>query len=123
MTQKLNLGEIWLANLNPKYRTEPDKVRPVLIIQDQSLLDVQHPSTLIIPLTTKLIDDVQPLRIRVKAQDLLEKDLDLLIDQLRAIDNKRLTTGPIAKCDKNLVKKVYAALFEIIGARIEEFRD
>ena len=44
-----NRGEIWLANLNAGKGTEPGKVRPVLIIQCQDLLDVDHPSTLIIP--------------------------------------------------------------------------
>jgi mRNA interferase MazF len=56
-------GEIWLANLNPRRGTEPGKLRPVLVIQTQALLDAGHPSTLIIPLTTNLIDRVAPLRI------------------------------------------------------------
>ena len=58
-------GEIWLANLNPQRGTEPGKTRPVLIIQSQTLLDVGHPSTLIIPLTTHLVEDAAPLRIRL----------------------------------------------------------
>ena len=57
-----NQGEIWLANLNPGRGTEPGKIRPVLILQNQALLDAEHPSTLIIPLTTNLIDDAEPLR-------------------------------------------------------------
>ena len=32
------------------------------------------------------------LRVRIDAQGRLEKDSDLLIDQLRAIDNSRLTS-------------------------------
>ena len=58
MTRKFNFGEIWLADLNPKVGTELGKLRPVLIIQNQILLEINHPSTLIIPLTTKLIEDV-----------------------------------------------------------------
>jgi mRNA interferase MazF len=34
----------------------------------ETLLDAGHPSTIIIPLTTNLIDDAQPLRIRVAAR-------------------------------------------------------
>jgi mRNA interferase MazF len=63
-----NHGEIWLANLNPGCGTEPGKIRPVLILQNQALLDAQHPSTLIIPLTTNLIDDAEPLRLRIAVQ-------------------------------------------------------
>ncbi len=74
MTQKFNFGEICIADLSPKVGTELGKLRPVLIIQNQVLLEVKHPSTLIAPLTTNLIDDAEPLRIRIKAQDRLLRD-------------------------------------------------
>lgn len=44
-----NRGEIWLANLDPRRSTEPGKMRPVLIVQSQALLDATHPSTVVIP--------------------------------------------------------------------------
>ena len=66
-------GEIWLANLNPGRGTEPGKVRPVLLLQNQALLDAEHPSTLVIPLTTNLVDDAEPLRLRVVAQGSLDR--------------------------------------------------
>ena len=55
-------GEIWLADLNPRRGTEPGKTRPVLIVQAQALLDVEHPSTLVVPLTTRLVDAAEPAR-------------------------------------------------------------
>jgi mRNA interferase MazF len=115
MTQKIKHGEIWLANLNPSRGSEPGKCRPVLVIQNQALLDVNHPSTLIIPLTTKLIDNTEPLRLRLKAKDNLEKNSDLLIDQIRAIDNKRLLSGPLLQCTKDFMDRVYEAISEVIG--------
>ena len=57
MIQRYNFGEIWLANLNPRVGTEAGKTRPVLILQNQILLDATHPSTTILPLTTKLINN------------------------------------------------------------------
>jgi len=107
-------GEIWLANLNPGKGTEPSKIRPVLIVQGQALLDAHHPSTLIVPLTTQLMEDAEPLRIRVNAQGLLECDSDLLIDQLRAIDNRRLIDGPLLRCDNDLMQRVYAAIQDVM---------
>jgi mRNA interferase MazF len=115
MTPAINCGTIWLANLNPQKGTEPGKTRPVLILQDQPLLDAGHPSTIIIPLTTNLIDDAEPLRIRIKAQEKLVRDSDLLIDQVRAIDNRRITSGPIANLDSEILKRVYQAVLEVIG--------
>lgn len=110
-----NQGEIWLANLNPGRGTEPGKIRPVLILQNQALLDAEHPSTLIIPLTTNLIDDAEPLRLRIVAQGRMEQDSDLLVDQLRAIDNKRLIDGPLARLGDDLLKRVYQAVAEVSG--------
>lgn len=115
MTLAIEHGTICLANLNPGKGTQPGKTRPVLILQDQALLDAEHPSTVIIPLTTNLVDDAEPLRVRVNAAEKLTRDSDLLIDQIRAIDNKRLTSGPIATLDPGQLKKVYNAVREVLG--------
>ena len=110
-----NHGEIWLANLNPGRGTEPGKIRPVLILQNQALLDAEHPSTLIIPLTTNLIEEAKPLRLRIAAQESLDKDSDLLVDQLRAIDNKRLIEGPLLRLDDDAMVEVRQAVIEVLG--------
>jgi mRNA interferase MazF len=107
-------GEVWLANLNPRRGTEPGKTRPVLILQAQALIDAGHPSTVIVPLTTNLIDDAEPLRIRVRAQTSLRRDSDLLIDQIRAIDNLVLVKGPLARLDKGTMDRVSAAVREVL---------
>ncbi len=113
-TLKFKRGEIWLADLNPRRGTEPGKTRPVLVIQAQALLDAGHPSTLIIPLTTRLIDNAEPLRIRVPASGTLKQDSDLILDQLRAIDNSRIIKGPLVTLDPALIDKVDAALGEVL---------
>ncbi len=107
-------GEVWLANLNPGHGTEPGKTRPVLIVQSQALLDAGHPSTLVIPLTTNLVDDAEPLRVRVPASGRLPCDSDLLIDQLRAIDNRRLAQGPLIRLDQSLMARVAEAVREVL---------
>ncbi|MBX3335067.1 MAG: type II toxin-antitoxin system PemK/MazF family toxin [Nitrospira sp.] len=107
-------GEVWLADLNPQRGTEPGKTRPVLLVQTQALLDANHPSTLVVPLTTQLQDDAEPLRIRVPASGKLSKESDLLIDQLRAIDNHRLVKGPLARLSHTQLHQVDQALAEIL---------
>lgn len=108
-------GEIWLANLNPGRSTEPGKVRPVLLLQNQALLDAGHPSTLIVPLTTNLVDDAEPLRLRIASGSGLDKDSDLLVDQVRAIDNIRLISGPLQQLDHQFMEKLYQAVAEVMG--------
>lgn len=109
-----NRGEIWLANLNPRRGTEPGKTRPVLIVQSQALLDAQHPSTLVVPLTTNLIEDAEPLRIRVPPLGRVRQASDLLIDQLRAIDNRRLLRGPLGRLPRALLSKTEEAIQEVL---------
>ena len=111
---RIEHGAIWLANLNPGKGSEPGKTRPVLVVQSQTLLDAGHPSTLVIPLTTNLVDDAEPLRVRVTSFARLKHDSDLLIDQLRAIDNRRLTSGPLGVCSPALMRKVQKAIVEVL---------
>jgi mRNA interferase MazF len=83
--------EIWIADLNPQIGTEPGKVRPVLILQTDLLNGLPHPSTVICPLTTNIAKTSDLLRVHLKKGDAnLNEDCDVLIDQIRAIDNSRL---------------------------------
>jgi mRNA interferase MazF len=107
-------GEIWLADLNPRRGTEPGKTRPVLIVQAQALLDAEHPSTLVVPLTTRLVDAAEPLRIRIKASGALKKDSDALVDQVRAIDNRRLVRGPLSRLPLRQLDALGHALLEVL---------
>ena len=86
---------MWTANLNPRSGTEPGKARPVLIVQAQPLLAAQHPSILVAPLATRLVDGAESLRTRILAAGDLRRDSEVLIDQLPAID-KQPPTGPRA---------------------------
>lgn len=64
---------------------------------------------------TQLIDDAYPLRVRVDKSSKLLKSSDLLIDQIRSIDNKRLIDGPLYHCDRSLMQIVYEAVGEVMG--------
>ena len=58
---------------------------------------------------------LHPLRIRIKAQAGLNHESDLLIDQIRAIDNKRLIDGPLLRCKEKFMQQVYEAIHEVMG--------
>ena len=79
--------DIWLADLNPTIGTEPGKTRPVVIIQTD-LLNETHISTIICPITTNINPEAEILRIELQKTQ-LPKPSDILVDQPRAIDNKR----------------------------------
>lgn len=107
-------GEVWLADLNPPRGTEPGKKRPVVIVQAQALLDAGHPSTVIVPLSTKLVEGAEPLRVRIKASGLLKKDSDALVDQVRAIDNRRLVDGPLLRLSDRQLTRLDDALLDVL---------
>jgi len=85
---KIEQYDLWLANLNPGNGTEPGKTRPVVIVQTNLLNDF-HLSTLVCPVTSNVNKEVHLLRVHL-SKTALEKPSDILVDQIRAIDNKRL---------------------------------
>lgn len=104
--------EIWIADLNPKIGTETGKVRPVLVVQT-NLLNKFHMSTLIIPLTTNILLNSKKLRIHLKKGTAnLKQDCDIMIDQIRAIDNKRLV-NKIGILPPSIITKVKAEILDI----------
>lgn len=56
------------------------------------------------------------LRLRIPTQGQLAKDSDLLVDQLRAIDNRRLIDGPLLRLDNEMLRRVWRAVGEVLGA-------
>lgn len=97
--------EVWLANLDPSFGTETGKTRPVLIVQTD-ILNKIHPSTLICPITTNIKSESQILRVHLKkGMAKVKENCDVMIDQLRAIDNRRLIKK-IGDLPKELSEKV-----------------
>lgn len=107
LTMSIKQFEIWIADLNPKSGTKSGKTRPVLVIQTNLLNKIPHPSTIICPITTNVKKDSEILRVHLKKGTAnLHQDCDIMIDQVRAIDNKRLIkkTGKLPKELSEFVK-------------------
>ena len=92
-------GFLYLAVLNSRRGSESGKVRPVLVIQNNFLNEARHPSTWVIPCTTRLTGE-NILRVllpkRIAGND---QDCEIMIDQSRAIDNQRFRAelGPLPR--------------------------
>ena len=82
-------GHVYLADLNPRFGTEPGKIRPVVVVQTDAL-NPYHLSTLICPLTTQIDDVETPLRVAMpKGVSGLSAASDILVDPIKTIDNQR----------------------------------
>ena len=110
----INQYEIWIADLNPQIGTEPGKTRPVLIIQTNLLNQIPHPSTIICPTTTNVKKDSDILRVHLKKGEAnLHQNCDVMIDQIRAIDNNRLL-NKVGDLPQKLIETVKENLMIII---------
>lgn len=113
-------GELWAVNFEPQtHRQEPGKKeRPALIIQTDALNQAGHPTTIVIPGTSKVDSlppgDNFPLRVRIQRTGEMKFDTDLLIDQVRAISNERFVYRYCA-VPSNLLKRAEEALRLLIG--------
>ncbi|NOX45871.1 MAG: type II toxin-antitoxin system PemK/MazF family toxin [Chlorobi bacterium] len=98
--------EIWIADLNPQIGTEPGKTRPVLVVQTNLLNKIPHPSTIVCPITTNIKIGSEILRVHLKkGMANLNQNSDIMIDQICAIDNKRLI-NKIGSLPSALIKLV-----------------
>ena len=86
---KIEKFNIYSADLNSKFGTEPGKKIPVVVIQT-NLMNNEHKSTIICPITTKVIKNSEILRVNLNEKiNGLKKNSDIIIYQIRAKDNKR----------------------------------
>lgn len=104
--------EIWLANLNPQKGTEPGKIRPVVILQTNFLNDIDHPSTIVCPLSTNVLP--RETILRVKVSEGLDLESEILVDQIRAIDNKRFISK-VGKLKAAKQAELSQKLFDILA--------
>ena len=87
----LNRFDIWIADMKPSKGTEPGKIRPVVIIQNNYLHQRSYPSTIVCPISSQQ-EGVSLLRLPIEPSVLngLEKVSSVIPDQITAIDVLRL---------------------------------
>lgn len=107
-------GGIYLVNFNPSKGTEAGKIRPALVVQTDLLARANHPSTMVMPLTTQLSSRGNVLRFHISCREQLVQDSDAMLDQVRAIDNCRFCSEAIAQLTQDewqQIKQMFCRLF------------
>ena len=100
--------DIVIVNLNPKKGHEIGKIRPAVIISgddENAILD----TVILMPLSTDLIDDMEPYRMRISKRDGLKHDSDILINQIRTLSKKR-----VGEKIAVITEEEYASLIELL---------
>ncbi len=81
---------VQIVDLEPRIGTKPGKQRPCVVIQPNEFCEGGLGSVVVLPITTRIVqEDVHPLRVRLeKGLCGLEKDSDVMIDQILAWDRE-----------------------------------
>lgn len=108
-------GEIWVANLNPPRGREVGKIRPVLIIQANELINAGTPMIVVLPVTTQVRPEFKVWRVTINARDQLRETCQVILDQPRALDRERLGEGPLTMLDKREMEAVEYGLRVVLG--------
>jgi mRNA interferase MazF len=106
---------LYIVDLASRVGTKPGKQRPCLAIQPSEFAEAGLESTVVLPLTTKLVpEDAFPLRVRLhKGTCGLDRDSEILVDQILAWDNS-LFHKELGMLPEALVEKVTTALRDFL---------
>ncbi|MBM4121191.1 MAG: type II toxin-antitoxin system PemK/MazF family toxin [Nitrospira sp.] len=86
---EIRRGHLYVVDFNPRVKTKPGKLRPAVVLQSDIVNEAGYPSTIVIPTTTKLVDNPGTLRLRLRrGEGGLDRDSDLLLGQLIAVANE-----------------------------------
>jgi mRNA interferase MazF len=97
---EIRRGHLYVVDFNPRVHTKPGKFRPAVVLQSDLVNRAGYPSTIVIPATTKLVQDPGILRMRLEKGDGgLDRASDLLLGQLIAVANEsfRREIGALGK--------------------------
>lgn len=108
-------GEVWTANLNPSRGREIGKLRPVLVVQADELIEADTPMVVVLPLTTQVYPEFKVWRVTVPARDRLKDDCQVVVDQPRALDRSRIGDGPLTALTPAELASVERSLRAVLG--------
>lgn len=103
---KVHRFEIWLIQLDPTKGSGIKKTRPCVILSPDEMAALK--TVIVAPMTSKGFSF--PTRIKCRFQN---KNSFILLDQLRAVDKRRLVSksGTLLKSTQKKVAKCLAELF------------
>ena len=105
----INRGDIYYADLRPVIGAEQGGIRPVLIVQNDTG-NRHSPTVIVAAITSKMNKAKLPTHIEIEADKYdIVKDSDILLEQLRTIDKKRLK-DKVGHLEGDILKRVNEAL-------------
>ncbi len=113
---KLSRGGIYLARLDPAQGAEIGKLRPVVVLMAQELLDVQPPHVFICPLSSHSKAAYAALHVPIAARDNLRVESYALTEHCRSISVRRIQSERLAQLDASETAAIIHRLQRLLGA-------
>ena len=113
---ELSRGGVYLARLDPAKGAEVGKLRPVVVLTDQDLLEIKPLHIFICPLSRQSDKNYRALHVPLAARDNLRVQSYALAEHCRSISITRVQSGRLAQLNPDEVKEITRKLKRLIDA-------
>src|SRR3990167_8952500 len=103
-------GGVYLARLDPTKGSEIGKIRPVVVLMGQFILDIEPLSIFICPLSSHSYPQCTDLHVSITPRDNLQKESYALIEHCRSISVKRLIEPRLAQLTTHELRLIFERL-------------
>lgn len=107
-------GGIYLAKLNPVKAAEVGKVRPIIILNSQIILDIVPPVIFVCPLSSQSQPKFESLHVKLPARDNLKVTSYALVEHCRSITTSRIIHKRLAQVTSFELSKILHQLQRLI---------
>jgi mRNA interferase MazF len=111
----LTQGGIYLAKLDPAKAAEVGKIRPVVILSAQAILDITPPIIFICPLSSQSQPAFSSLHVQLSPRDNLKATSYALVEHCRAISTRRIVYPRLAQLTITELEMMLHRLQKLIG--------
>lgn len=111
----LSRGGVYLARLDPTKGAEIGKIRPVVVLTAQAILDIQPPILFVCPLSRQSQPAFSALHVALPSRDNLEVNSFALVEHSRALSLKRLSFPRIAQLTPREIHTILKRLQQLLG--------
>lgn len=111
----LTQGGVYLAKLDPVKAAEVGKIRPIIILTTQVILDIMPPTVFVCPLSRESQPKFASLHLKISARDNLKKASYALVEHCRSITLRRIVYPRLAQITSAELRLILNRLQRLIG--------
>ena len=111
----LTRGGVYLARLDPAKHAEVGKIRPVVVLTAQEILQISPLTIFVCPLSSRSEPEFSDLHVELLARDSLKVSSYALVEHCRAMSIKRLIYPRLAQLTWHEIELILHRLQRLVG--------